>query len=453
MAPHTRLDRVCLALTGQDALVVKHQLEAIVCNLITWLLVTVGLRKVHEQSLPLTSKVLPRSSLTHPDSAAAVLVLSPGGLERLSLEQLGDTVATVGYNVKGVDRLPGCNSLCRTERLPPDCVIVRIQSCSINYADVCIRWGLYESAIRFVGYPICPGFDFSGVVERAGAEANVRAGDEVFGITFFGAYSSRLLVPCRQLSAKPKEGSLSSSDEAAALPSVAGTALHALRLAGFWPSPPLTRNRAVLVHSAAGGVGSMLVQMAKALGCSPVVGVVGSSHKVSACRALGADLVIDKSSADLWEAAEAAAPNGFAAIFDANGVATLSRSYEHLAQTGTLVVFGFHTNLPSAASLSPLAWVRMGAGIARMPKFDPMDLVLSSKNVCGFNLSFFSEELELVDAYMKQIVEWAKEGRLRVGTVTAFKLSEVPSAHSLIQSGKSIGKIVLHPPHGPREVD
>lgn len=422
-----------------------HQLQAIYYNLWSYFLVSLGFRTVRDHLLP-ESNVLPPSKEGESTKAGAVLVLSPGGLERFAMEPLPDNVATVGYNVKRCSRIPGCNSLAYIDTLPADCVVVRISSCSVNYADVTIRWGLYESAIRFVGYPICPGFDFCGVVERAGPDADWSPGDEVFGITFFGAYSSRLLVPARQLRRKPPN---LSNDDWAALPSVAGTALHALKLAGFWPSPPLTNNRAVLVHSAAGGVGSMLVQMAKLLGCHPVVGVVGASHKVDACRRIGADVVIDKSvESDLKAACLAAAEKGYAAVFDANGVATLAESYAHLAQTGTLVIYGFHTNLPSAHSLSPLAWARMAVGMARMPKFDPMDLVISSKTVAGFNLSFFADEQALVDTYMDQIVEWAADGRLKVPRVTAFGLQDVPQAHSLISSGSSVGKIVLNPVAG-----
>ncbi len=106
----------------------------------------------------------------------------------------------------------------------------------------------------------------------------------MYGFSLFGAYSSRVLVPGRQLTVRP---SCLSSEQAAALPAVAGTALHALSLAGFWPEKPLYRNTAVLIHSAAGGVGSMLIQMAKLLGCAPIVAVVGSGHKVALCKQLG----------------------------------------------------------------------------------------------------------------------------------------------------------------------
>ena len=165
------------------------------------------------------------------------------------------------------------------------------------------------------------------------------------------------------------------------------------------------------------------------------------------CERLGAHVVIDKSSTpDLWAAATAAAPGGFAAIFDANGVATLADSYRSLAQTGTLCIYGFHTNLPSSASLSPLAWLRMAVGVLSMPKFEPMDLVLSSKAVCGFNLSFFADEQRLVDAYIDQIVSWAVGGEIVASRTTPFQLAEAPRAHELIQSGQSVGKLVLHPP-------
>ena len=440
MAPST-LDRATLYLFGQDSQCVYHQIQAIVYNLLSYLLLQLGLRTAADRLSP-KHAILDGAAKKY--SATAALVLSPGGLERLSFEPLPDNIATVGYNVQLCTRVPNCNSLVYLDMpYPADCAVVRIVSSSVNYADVTIRWGLYESAIRFVGYPICPGFDFCGIVEKAGPESGVQVGDEVFGITFFGAYSSRVLVPGEQLRPRPTRSL--TMDEAAAVPSVAGTALHALKLAGFWPTPSVSNNRSVLIHSAAGGVGSMLVQMAKLLDLYPVVAGVGASHKCAACESLGADIVIDKSSEDLWAVAEAAAPNGYAAIFDANGVATLSASYQHLAQTGTLVIYGFHTNLPSAASLSPLAWARMAVGVASMPKFDPMDLVISSKNVCGFNLSFFSEEKRLVASYMEQLVTWLNAGKLKVAKVTAFSLAEVPMAHTLIQSGQSVGKIVLNP--------
>lgn len=195
---------------------------------------------------------------------------------------------------------------------------------------------------------------------------------------------------CRQIRKIPRG---LSAEKAAGLPAVAATALHAIALAGGWPRAPLTKNKAALVHSAAGGVGSTLLQMLRLCGYSPIVAVVGSAHKVQHCMGLGADEVIVKDAAkgNLWHDARRASPDGYAAIFDANGVETLAQSYEHLSLCGKLVIYGFHSNVPKASSLlSPMAWLGMIYKMAQMPRFDPMQMVLESKSVSGFNLSFFA---------------------------------------------------------------
>ena len=431
-----------------DSLVLKNQALALIFNIWSW-----GLSWLPDIFI----RTRPRQPRY---GEAAVEISGPGGLDRLRTIKLddggdggGDFTCCVGYNVPGhspsVTRVLG-------NVIPQDAVIVSNRAFSINYADVCIRWGLYESALRFVGWPIVPGFDIAGVVEVAGENSGFKAGQEVYGCTLFGGYGTRVLVPGRQLMLKPSNLGM---EEAAAVPAVAGTALHALALAGFWQhrsangkgpiTPSLLRNRAVLIHSAAGGVGSMLVQMAKLLGCSPIVAVVGSTHKVEFCRTiLGADVVIDKSQESLWSAARAALPKslgGYAAIFDANGVSTLRESFDALDRCGRLIVYGFHSNLPRGADLlSPLAWIRMAYNMCRLPSFDPMELVLESKAVLGFNLSFFADEKELIKAYLEQVNEWIIAGDIRLGKVTVFdSMQNVKEAHHLIQSGSSIGKIVV----------
>ena len=186
------------------------------------------------------------------------------------------------------------------------------------------------------------------------------------------------------------------------------------------------------------------MQMSKILGLGPVVGVVGSSSKVEEATALGCDVVIDKSTSDLWTEAEKASPTGYATIMDANGVSTLQQSYDHLAPSGRLVVFGFHSNLPmGSAMLSPLEWIRMTKKVAIMPKFDAMDLTVSNKSILGFNLSFFAEERDILSDMFDQVVEWIEEKKLLCPRVVEMEMKNVGEAHTLIQSGKSIGKIVL----------
>ena len=187
--------------------------------------------------------------------------------------------------------------------------------------------------------------------------------------------------------------------------------MHAVALAKAWPQQLLTSNKAALVHSAAGGVGSILVQICKR-GYSPVVAVVGSSHKIEHCLALGADYVIDKSRDDLWVRAREISTEGYVAIFDANGVETLQRSYDNLCNCGSLVVYGMHTNLPKSTDLNPLNWLTVISRVGKMPRFDPMDLMLNSKSVSGFNLSFFEAEHDLIISYFNQISDWIMDGTI-----------------------------------------
>ena len=412
---------------GFDPVTLRNQIVALLLNIWAW----------SKSFLPRLHDLTPPSDIP---GDKCILISSPGGFDQLKITSLEGKV-TLGYNIPGIR--PPIVVINDYSSLPPYLVIVKTSFFSVNYADIAIRWGLYESALRYVGWPIVPGFDFSGEIIWAGTESGFHIGDLVFGFTLFGAYSSRILVPASQIRLLPSNITL---DAAAAIPAVAGTALHAITLSGAYPQPIRTSNKAALVHSAAGGVGSMLVQMCRLVGYSPIVGVVGSSHKVDICRSLGADFVIDKehiSSSTLWNTIQDISPSGFAAIFDANGVSTLAESYAHLSRCGRLIVYGFHTNVPKTGLLSPFSWVMMIARLLRVPHFDPMQMVLESKAVMGFNLSFFADEHSMIAEYMAQIVQWIEDAKLQVPSVCLLKMSEIGKAHELIQSGKSVGKIVI----------
>ena len=394
----------------------------------------------------------------------------PGGMEQLRVITLKEGIMTVGYNVKYFCPPPFTKKIVSYTSssspssfdIPSNCVVLKNDCFSVNYADCTIRWGLYESAKRFVGWPIVPGFDIAGTIESVPGvdvateekseekikirnDDDFQVGDKVFGCTLFGAYSNRVLVPKIQLRKIPQGMTV---EEAASLPAVSLTALHALSLAGYFPifsaGGSDYSNKSILIHSAAGGVGSMLVQMSKIIGLGPIVGVVGSSSKVAAAKALGCDVVIDKSKENLWKRAEEVMPKGYKSIMDANGVSTLQQSYDHLAATGRLVVFGFHSNLPMGSDmLSPLEWIRMAKKMNNMPFFDPMDLTVDNKSVLGFNLSFFADEEEVVSKLFDQICDWLEAGKLKAPNVTTFDMDDIAEAHALIQSGRSIGKIVV----------
>jgi NADPH:quinone reductase-like Zn-dependent oxidoreductase len=198
----------------------------------------------------------------------------------------------------------------------------------------------------------------------------------------------------------------------------------------------------LLVHSAAGGVGSALVQLGRIAGCR-VVGVVGSSHKVETARAMGADVVIDKSREDLWKAAEKASPKGYDVVLDANGVSTLPQSYAHLASPGKLIIYGFHSMMPRKGGRPN--WLKLAWDWLRTPRYNPLTLTNDNTSVLAFNLSYLFEQREVLSEAMARLLAWAEEGKLVAPPVTRFPLDQVAEAHRAIESGTTVGKLVLVP--------
>ncbi|MRG90377.1 synaptic vesicle VAT-1 family membrane protein [Polyangium spumosum] len=338
-----------------------------------------------------------------------VVIHGPGSYDRLKLEEHPDPS-------------PG-----------PGEILVDVEAAGVNYADCIVRMGLYESAKKYVGWPITPGFEVAGKVAALGPNTEGPApGAPVFAVTRFGGYGSRVCVPAHQVFPLPKGFSVA---EAAGFPAVFLTAYHALfDLANVRPGMN------VLVHSAAGGVGSALVELGKIAGCR-VIGVVGASHKVAVARKLGADAVIDKSVEPLWAVAERLAPEGYDVALDANGVETLGQSYRHLAPSGKLVVYGFHTMMPRKGGRPN--WIKLAVDWLRTPRYNPLDLTNDNKSVLAFNLSYLFHREDLLREYMTKLLGWIDEGRITPPPVTTFPAERVADAHRALEGGGTVGKLAL----------
>jgi NADPH:quinone reductase-like Zn-dependent oxidoreductase len=338
-----------------------------------------------------------------------IVINKPGGYRQLEIEEHPDPA-------------PG-----------PGQVLIEVAAIGVNYADCVTRMGLYASARHYVGYPVTPGFEVAGTVSSVGAGvSDLHPGIAVLAVTRFNGYATRLVVPREQVFPLPPRLTM---ETAAGFPTVALTAWFALfELAHPHPGDHM------LVHSAAGGVGSMLVQLGRIAGCR-VTGVVGASHKTEAVRQLGADAVIDKSATDLWKAAEELAPDGYDIILDANGVATLRQSYRHLAPVGKLVVYGFHSMLRTRDGVPG----KLGLAIdyLRTPRFSPFDLTTRNRSVLGFNLSFLFDRRAVLATGMQQLLQWLQQGKLHPPAVTTFPFAAVADAHRALESGQTVGKLVL----------
>ncbi|WP_262270985.1 synaptic vesicle VAT-1 family membrane protein [Microvirga yunnanensis] len=358
--------------------------------------------------------------------------------QTFQVEAGGGTAITSGSMRKVVIRKAGGYEQLKLETHPvpkpgEGQVLIRTEAVGVNYADICVRWGVYESARRFVGWPITPGFEYSGWVEDVGREVeHVKPGDPVFGVTFFNGYSTHVCAPADLVWLKPQALDF---EAAAGFLAVHLTAYH-----GLLQNVVIRPGMRVLVHSAGGGVGSALIQLCK-LHNLHVTGVVGRSHKVEYVRRLGADAVIDKSTQSLWDETKRLCPDGYDLIFDANGPETLAQSYAHLKPTGKLLVYGFHSLLPKTSGR--INYLKAALGMLRMPRFNPLSMTSENKGVVAFNLSFLFPRADLLHAAVNDLTAWLEAGDIRVPKVRSFALDNVAQAHRVLESGETTGKLVL----------
>lgn len=330
---------------------------------------------------------------------------------------------------------PGSYDTFRYDEIPihdpgPGEVQVEVKACGINFADVSVRLGLYRAARDL--YPLCPGLEFAGVVKATGPGVEgFTPGNRVFGACRFGGYTTAINSPAEHLWPLPEAWSF---ERGATFPVAYLTAYYALHHVGH-----VRESDRVLIHSAAGGVGIALLHLLKMNG-NMSVGVVGHSDKVDVAKEAGSTFVIDKGTQDLWQKAEELSPEGYDIILDANGASTLKGSYDHLAPTGRLLIYGFASMFSHSGrkNILKLLWYYL-----KTPRFNPFDLTGANKTISGFNLIYLFDKVNLFRDFMQTLLIYDTEGQLPLAPITTFPFEDVVSAHKAIESGTSLGKLVL----------
>jgi NADPH:quinone reductase-like Zn-dependent oxidoreductase len=338
-----------------------------------------------------------------------IVIHRPGGFDQLKIESYPDPTAIENQ------------------------VVVQTKAIGVSYADCVVRMGFYASAKEYVGWPITPGFEFSGTVTSIGKRVkDLPVGTQVFGVTRFNAYASHVVVPRQQLFVLPVNVSF---EEAGGFPANYLTAYYALHMVvRIYPGST------ILVHSASGGVGSALLQLCKLAGWQ-TIGVVGSSHKVEGAKTMGADFVIDKSKENLWKEVGRYAPEGLDVVLDGNGAPTLREGYRHLKHTGKLISYGFHTMFPKNSGKPN--YLKLAFDYLRTPRFNPVDMTKENRSLITFNLSFLFNRTDLLQKAMQSLYPWLKEGKIRMPEITVYPFRDVARAHRDLQSGMTVGKLVL----------
>jgi NADPH2:quinone reductase len=298
----------------------------------------------------------------------------------------------------------------------PEEVLVDIVATALNRADLLQRRGYYPEPGPAREHEI-PGMELSGRVAAVGDRvADWNVGDEVMAIVSGGSYAERITVHERQLMAVPDALPLA---DAAAVPEVGITAHDALVVQGG-----LLPGGWALVHAGASGVGSMAVQVVKAMGAKVVA--TTSAGKVEAVRALGADVVVDYATHDFVEAcAEATEGRGIDAVLDVVGGDNLPRNVQALRVGGRIVQVGVMAGGKVTLDLGSLMFKRAHL-IGTVLRARPLE-----------------EKVLATRRFAAQVLPALADGSVHPVIDRRFPLADIADAHRYLETNANVGKVVI----------
>ena len=292
--------------------------------------------------------------------------------------------------------------------------LVRLEAVGVNFIDIYQRMGLYPMPL-----PFTPGNEGAGTVAETGpGETEAAVGDRVAYAGASGSYAEFAVVPSWRLVKIPR----GIGPETAAAAMLQGMTAHYLSHDTY----PLKPGNACLVHAAAGGVGLLLVQMAKQRGAR-VIGTVSTPEKARLAREAGADDVILYAEKDFeTEVRRITGGQGVEVVYDSVGQATFEKSMNCLTTRGCLVLYG--------QSSGPV------------PPFDPQALnTRGGLFLTRPSLGHYTRNREELLARANQVLGWVGEGRLRLRIGETFPLANAGEAHRKLAGRETTGKVLLLP--------
>ncbi|WP_374989513.1 quinone oxidoreductase (plasmid) [Priestia megaterium] len=297
----------------------------------------------------------------------------------------------------------------------PDQVLIRVEATSVNFADIQTRQGKYHAAGK---PPIIPGLDAAGIIEAVGSNVqSLKVGQRVIAFPKTGSYAEYIVADENLTFVLPDNVNFHT---AAASPIVSFTAYKLLADVGR-----VQPGETVLIHAAAGGIGTTAIQLAKILGAGRVIGTVGSEKKIATALEAGADHVICYEKEDFVKKVnELTNDQGAHIILDSISGKVAEKSLDCLAMYGRLVNFGNASG--------------------DIGQFVTKDLHASCRAVLGFSLGTTrNNRPELLRETAARIMDYLAEERLDIMVGKRFSIEEVPEAHRLVESRQSTGKVLL----------
>lgn len=306
-------------------------------------------------------------------------------------------------------------------------VRIRVRAAGVNFADIMGRMGLYPDAPKA---PYVPGYEVAGVIDACGPGVARTTGERVMAFTRFGGYTDVICAPASFAVPLPDD---LGDEEAAAIPVQYLTAYHMVVVLGN-----LRRGETLFVHGLAGGVGIAALQLGLHAGAR-VMGTA-SPGKHAKLREMGAERAFGYDLPDLAAAVrEATGGKGVQMVLDAVGGPTFKTSYDMLAPTGRLFLFGFSSMAPGKArQVLNVLWQ-----LLRTPTFKPIPLMNQNRGVHGVNMGHLWTEEALLQWEMEQILALRNAGHVRPVVSKSFPLEQAAAAHAFIQDRANVGKVVL----------
>ncbi len=307
-----------------------------------------------------------------------------------------------------------------------DEVLIDVHSSGLNFADVVARRGKYPDAPK---NPAILGYDVAGKVTQIGSNvSHVSVGDRVTALTRFGGYAS--------VAKTMKEGVVKIPDE---MTFAEATALSTQYCTAYYCAHEciqLNEGDKVLIHAAAGGVGTALVQMAKNAGC--YIFGTASSSKIEYLRQMGVDQPIDYTTEN-FSSIISKDKQTVDFIFDSIGGKTFKDGMKILSKGGKMVTFGAAAQMGEGLAFIKSLQLLFGFGF-----YSPIQLLMKSQGIIGVNMLRIADNKPLVlQRILNNVTKLYTDGIIKPKIGATFPISEYVNAHNFLENRKSIGKVVM----------
>lgn len=307
-------------------------------------------------------------------------------------------------------------------------VMIESEAFGLNYADVMARRGLYREAPPF---PCVVGYELVGKVIQCGPDADQSLmGTRVVAFCRFGGYAKHVLT--NDYAAVPV-----GNEDASELLALCTQAVTAYYMAEYLT--PIHASDTILIHAAAGGVGSILIQLAKLKGAR-VIAKVGRTEKEEFVKALGADFVVNYRTSDYAEQIQAYLKDERLDIsYNPVAGSTYKKDMALLGSGGRMILFGGSELAQGKWGIfSKLNFVR------KMGLLLPIGLMMRSKNVLGVNMLKIADNKPVVlETCLKAVVKLFEEGKIKPQVGGTYSADQMAEAHTALESGNSTGKLAV----------